>query len=255
MTRLFLMLAAVATSAAIAVAAPPENGGAAKPSAADKVREAKERAAAAKEKANGAKDKATGAGALAERRAAAARQKMADAAKRLIPKFDANRDNVLDDAEWTKAKAAIDKLIDTEVLKTAGARRELVRDALANLARPDVQRNGTDITTEAVEQYARDSLTAAMEAAEHAQPAAAPTPPPEAGRRAGSNNGDNPRNGRFERRLPRPDATNEQRAREEALRRRGLREEGGRIVPIVPGRQGANPGNGQRPNGQGGTRP
>lgn len=194
------------------------------------------------------------AGSLAERRAAAAREKVAVAAKRLFPRFDANRDKVLDDAEWTRAKAAIDKMIDAEVLKTSGARRELVRDALTNMQRPDVQRNGTDIGPEAAEQYARDLLTAATEAADKAQPTAVPMPPPQAGRRAGSNSGDDPRRGRIERPLPRGNATDAERAREEALRRRGLREENGRIVPIVPGRQGGNAPGG-RPNAPGGGRP
>jgi hypothetical protein len=204
------------------------------------------------------KDKADGTGALAERRAAAARQKAADGAKRLFPKFDANRDKVLDDAEWTKAKAAIDKMVDGEVLKSAGARRELVREALQNVTRPDVQNSGTDITPEAIEQYARDCLVAATEAADNAQPEVAPTPPPPAaGRRAGSDNGEEPRNSRAAgRTLPRGDMTDKERAKEESLRRRGLREEGGRIVPIVPSRPGANgQGNGPRPRPQPGPRP
>lgn len=204
------------------------------------------------------KDKADGAGALAERRAAAARQKAADGAKRLFPKFDANRDKVLDDAEWTKAKAAIDKMVDGEVLKSAGARRELVREALQNVTRPDVQHSGTDITPEAIEQYARDCLVAATEAADNAQPEVAPAPPPPAaGRRAGSDNGEEPRNSRAGgRTLPRGDATDEERKKEELLRRRGLREQGGRIVPIVPSRPGGNgQGNVPRPRLQPGPRP
>lgn len=205
-----------------------------------------------------AKD-ATG-GSLAERRAAAARQKVAQAAKRLFPRFDANRDQKLDDTEWTKAKAAIDKMVDAEVSKAAGNRRELVREALANMQRPTVQREGTDVSQQAVEQYAADLLAAATEAAENAQPAAAPVPP-QAGRRAGSDGGDDPRRGRGVRPMPRGGATDAERAREEALRRRGLREENGRIVPIVPGRQGGDPrggngqGNGQRPSPPGGARP
>ncbi|MEX2187425.1 MAG: hypothetical protein WD875_11545 [Pirellulales bacterium] len=201
-------------------------------------------------------------GTLAERRAAAARQKVADVAKRLFPRFDANRDQALDDAEWTKAKVAIDKLVDGEVLKTASNRRELVRDALANMQRPDVQRNGTDVATEAAEQYARDLLAAAIEVAENAQPVVVPVPPPQVGRRGNSDNGDGANNrGRIDRRLPRADATDAERAKEEALRRRGLREVGGKIVPITPGRQGVNPqggngpNNGQRPNPPRGSRP
>ncbi len=211
---------------------------------------------------NDADPKKAAGGALAERRAAAARQKVADAAKRLYPRFDANRDKVLDDAEWTRAKAAIDKMVDAEVLKTSGNRRELVRQALAGMQRPDVQRNGTDVATEAAEQYARDLFAAAAEVAENAQPMVVPVPPPQAGRRGNSDNGEDPNNrGRFDRRLPRGNATDAERAREEALRRRGLREEGGKIVPIAPGRQGGNPqgGNrqpdGQRPNPPRGARP
>ena len=211
-------------------------------------------------------DKSDAANALAERRAVATRQKAAEAAKRLFPKFDANRDGHLDDTEWTKAQAAIDKMVEAEILKTSGPRRELVRDALKNMTRPQVQRNGTDVTPEAVEQYARDLLASAAEVAANAQPEIAPVPPPQVGRRSNSDNGEEPRRGRFPPRLPRPNATLEERAREEALRRKGLQEQGGQIVPIIPGRpnakppqanaQGDNkPGKPQRPMRPGGNRP
>lgn len=189
----------------------------------------------------GAGDKNAAASGLAERRASAARQKAAEAAKRLFPKFDANRDGHLDDAEWTKAQAAIDKMVDGEILKSSGARRELVRDALKGMTRPQAQRNGTDVTPEAVEQYARDLHAAASEVAENAQPAVVPVPPPQAGRRSDSGDDEEPRRGRFPQRLPRSNATPEERARDEALRRRGLQEQGGQIVPIVPGRPNAKP--------------
>jgi hypothetical protein len=182
-------------------------------------------------------------GGLAERRAAAARQKVADSAKRLFPKFDANRDGVLDETEWTKAQAAIDKMIDGEVLKSSGARRELVREALKGMTRPQPPRNGTDVNPEAVEQYARDLLAAATEVANNAQPEIAPTPPPLRGRRADSGNDEEPRRGRLQgRRLPNPNATPEERARDEALRRKGLQDNGGgKIAPITPQRPGTRP--------------
>lgn len=249
------VFAAVFMLSAIAVAAPQTDGARQKPGA---------NKPAAGKAAGG--DKNDGANALAERRAAAARQKAAEAAKRLFPKFDANRDGHLDDTEWTKAQAAIDKMVDGEVLKTSGARRELVRDALKNMTRPQVQRNGTDVTPEAVEQYARDLLAAAAEVAANAQPEVVPIPPPQAGRRSDSDNKEDPRRGRFGPRVPRPNATPEERARDEALRRKGFQEQGGQIVPIVPGRpnakppqanaQGDNkPGKPQRPNRLDGNRP
>lgn len=152
-----LTLIASLAAMGAASAAPPTNGARTKPNPNPRLDEkpvvenpAIEKPAADKP---AAKDKADGAGALAERRAAAARQKAADGAKRLFPKFDANRDKVLDDAEWTKAKLAIDKMVDGEVLKSAGARRELVREALQSVTRPDIQHSGTDITPEAIEQY------------------------------------------------------------------------------------------------------
>lgn len=249
------VLAAVFILSAIAVAAPQTDGAKRKPGA---------NKPAAGKPADG--DRSDGANALAERRAAAARQKAAEAAKRLFPKFDANRDGHLDDTEWTKAQAAIDKMVDAEILKASGARRELVREALKNMTRPQVQRNGTDVTPEAVEQYARDLLASAAEVAANAQPEIAPIPPPQAGRRSNSDDGEEPRRGRYPPRLPRPNATPEERARDEALRRKGLQEQGGQIVPIVPGRpnakppqangQGDNkPGKPQRPTRPGGNRP
>jgi hypothetical protein len=241
-----LALVAVILTSTGAPAAPPTDR--AKPTAGDKPTAMKPAPGNKGDKA----DKTDGGGGLAERRAAAARQKAADSAKRLFPKFDANRDGALDESEWTKAQAAIDKMVDAEVLKTSGARRELVREALKGMTRPQPQRNGTDVTSEAVEQYARDLLAAATDVADNAQPDVAPTPPQQRGRRVGSDNDEEPRRGRLGGRpLPRPDATAEERAREEALRRRGLREENGKIAPIVPNRPGNRPQVPNRP----GTRP
>jgi hypothetical protein len=240
-----------------ATAAPPANG--AKPSPGDKPAGAKP---APGDKAQTDKaDKTDPGGGLAERRAAAALQKAADSAKRLFPKYDANRDGALDETEWTKAQPAIDKMVDGEVLKTSGARRELVREALQGMTRPQPPRSGSDVTPEAVEQYARDLLAAATEVADNAQPEVVPLPPPQRGRHADSGDEEEPRRGRLQgRRIPNPNATAEERAREEALRRKGLREEDGKIGPIVPNRPGNRP-QGNRPQGNGagpnrpGTRP
>lgn len=131
--------------------------------------------------------------ALAEKRAAAAEKKLADTAKRTFTKFDANKDGKLDKAEWGRAQAALDKAIEGDVVKTAGAKREAVKKALAERAAAEVQFDESgNVTTEAIAAYAK---TAAADAATIAKETAAQDPGPVVepgvgGGRAGGDRGD-----------------------------------------------------------------